>query len=121
MKLFNALTLTAVLAELNGDVSWGTEQEKIDSDRWERVRDDGEMQQITDQRYIDERNKEREEALAQQSGPGRVVDEFVWGVEDEWDKDWGYVRDEANEIEEEFMSMVPSGEDKKEWDSETWK
>ena len=63
MKLFTALTITAVLAD-EGDVAYSTDQEKIDSDRWENVRDQGEMQKVTDQRYIDQRNKEREEALA---------------------------------------------------------
>ena len=45
----------------------------------------------------------------------------MWGIEDEWNKDWGYVRDEANEINEEFNSMIPTGADKKEWDRESWK
>lgn len=98
MKLFTALAITAVLADENGDVAYDPKLEHRDSDRWEDMRDHGGMEGITNQRYIDERNKAREEALAQQSGPGRVVDEFVWGIEDEWDKDWGYVRDEASEI-----------------------
>ena len=37
--------------------------------------------------------RDREERIQNTDGPGRVVDEFVWGLEDEIHGDLDYVRD----------------------------
>ena len=37
--------------------------------------------------------RDREERIQDADGPGRVVDEFVWGLEDEIHGDLDYVRD----------------------------
>ena len=65
--------------------------ENSDGRRWEETR-------AIDEQRQEELDREREQHLAEGDREGRLVDELMWGFEDEIHKDLGWIGDEYDEV-----------------------